>query len=444
VTEILLAILILLVLGALALLLALCKRHGSAGSAEAESQLRAQVAAFQAKAEELRNQVAALEAQAADLRERLQAEQGIRVAAETRLDAERRNFEEQRALLDEAQAKLKDAFAALSADALKDSRDQFLGQAEEQLKPIQALLGTYEQHLREIEKIRNDAYGGLKNHLDTLARAHDLLQKEAHQLSTALRSPTVRGRWGEMTLRRVVEVAGMSPHCDFEEQVSTPTEDGLQRPDMTIRLPGSRTIVVDAKVPLAAFMEAVEGKDEAARLAALARHAQDVRKHVQALSRKAYWDQFKEAPDFVVLFLAGESFFSAALEQDRSLLEDAMRSRVFLATPTTLMALLRIVAHGWHQQEMTENAERIGEAGRELYERVSKFVEHFSKIGDGLNRATKAYDEAFRSYESRVLPSGKRLAEQAAIIGKDLPEVVRVDGPSRSLPAAGNEGESHH
>ena len=442
VTDLLLGFLVMAVAALAVAVFYYAKRGAAAGHPEIENQLRAEAAGLQAKADELRGQITALDAQAADLRQRLEAEQGTRVAAETRLDAERRSFEEQRALLDEAQAKLKDAFAALSADALKDSREQFLSHAEERLKPIQSLLGTYEQHLREIEKIRNDAYGGLKNHLDTLARAHDLLQKEAHQLSTALRSPTVRGRWGEMTLRRVVEVAGMSPHCDFEEQVSTATEDGLQRPDMIIRLPGRRTIVVDSKVPLAAYMDAAEGKDEAARLAALARHAQDVRKHVQALSRKAYWDQFKDAPDFVVLFLPGESFFSAALEQDRSLLEDAMRSRVFLATPTTLMALLGVVAHGWHQQEMAENAEKIGDAGRELYDRVSKLVEHFSKIGDGLNRAAKSYDEAFRSYESRVLPSARRLAEQAAIVGKEMPEVTRVDGPSRSLPAPEAGGEA--
>ena len=440
--DLLLGLLVLAV-AALAVAVFYYAKRGRQGNPQVEADLRAQLAGLQAQADELRRQAAAMEAQAADLRERLQAEQGVRVAAETRLDAERRNFEEQRALLDEAQEKLKDAFAALSADALKDNRDQFLSHAEERLKPIQTLLATYEQHLRDIEKIRNDAYGGLKTHLDTLARAHDLLQKETHQLSTALRSPTVRGRWGEMTLRRVVEVAGMSPHCDFDEQVSIATEDGLQRPDMTIRLPGRRTIVVDSKVPLAAYMDAAEGKDEAARLAALARHAQDVRKHVQALSRKAYWDQFRDAPDFVVLFLPGESFFSAALEQDRSLLEDAMRSRVFLATPTTLMALLGIVAHGWHQQEMAENAEKIGQAGRELFDRVSKFVEHFSKIGDGLTKAAKSYDDALGSYESRVLPSAKRLAEQAAIVGKELPEVRPVDGPSRALPAAGDEGESH-
>jgi DNA recombination protein RmuC len=209
---------------------------------------------------------------------------------------------------------------------------------------------------------------------------------------------------------------------------------------MVIRLAGGRTIVVDSKVPLEAYMDAAEAKDEAARQAGLGRHAQDVRKHVRALGQKAYWDQFPAAPDFVVLFLPGESFFSAALEQDRSLMEDAMRSRVFLATPTTLMALLNVVAHGWHQQEVAAGAEAIGQTGRDLFERVCKLVEHFGKIGDGLTRAAKAYDAAFGSYESRVRPAAERLAEQAAVLGKDLPEVSPAAAPVRALPPAVAEG----
>jgi DNA recombination protein RmuC len=434
VTDVLLVVLILAV-GALAVaVFALLKRRGQ-GNAEAENQLRAQVAGVEATAESFRGQTVALAAQAADLRQRLEAEHGARVAAETRLDAERKSFDEQRQLLDEAETRLKDAFTALSADALKDSRTQFLSQADQRLKPIQDLIATYEGHLREIEKARNDAYGGLKNNLDSLAKAHDLLQREAHQLSTALRSPTVRGRWGEMTLRRVVEVAGMDPHCTFEEQASVTTEDGRLQPDMKIMLPGNRVIVVDSKVPLAAYLDAFEAKDEAARQQALGRHAQDVRRHVQALSRKAYWDQFKNAAEFVVLFLPGESFFSAALEQDRSLLEDAMANKVFLATPTTLMALLNVVAHGWRQQEMAENAEKIGAVGRELYERVCTFMGHFGKVGEGLKGAVGAYEAAIGSYEKRIVPAAKRLAEQAAITDKELPDVPRVDGPSRALAA---------
>ena len=440
-TDILLGLNLLLLLGILAFLIVLAKRRAG-GDAQAENDLRAQVAARDAQVAELRGQVAAGEKQAADLRQGLQAEHGARTGAEARLAAERQSFQEQRALLDEAQTKLKDAFAALSADALKNTSQQFLAQAEERLRPIRDLLGNYERHLGEIEKIRSDAYGGLKAHLDTLAQAHQVLQKEAHQLSTALRSPTVRGRWGEMTLRRVVEVAGMSPHCDFEEQVSVTGEDGALRPDMKIKLPGGRVIVTDSKVPLAAYMDAVEAKDEAARRAAFGRHAQDVRKHVAALSKKAYWDQFDGAAEFVVLFLPGESFFSAALEQDRTLMEDAMQNKVFLATPTTLMALLNVVAHGWRQQEMAENAERIGQAGKVLYDRLATFVEHFSGIGDALSRAGKAFDAAVGSYQSRIQPAARRLAEQAAISDKELPDVPPVDGPTRALPAPDGESQA--
>ena len=429
-TDALLGLVILLLLGVLALLAALWKRRGSP---EVQEQLRAQAAGLAAQAEELRGQVAKLEARSRELEQQVSDEIGGRRTAEASLAAERKNLAEQRALLDEAGRKLKDAFAALSDDALKANRNEFLTQADQRLKPVQELLARYEKHLGEIEQIRADAYGGLKNHLESLAKAHDLLQREAHQLSTALRSPTVRGRWGEMTLRRVVEVAGMGDHCTFEEQASVTTEDGRLRPDMKIMLPGNRVIVVDSKVPLAAYMDAFEAKDEAARQAALARHAQDVRKHVQALKQKAYWEQIGHAADFVVLFLPGESFFSAALEQDRSLLEDAMANKVFLATPTTLMALLNVVAHGWRQQEMAENAEKIGAVGRELYERISKFMEHFARVGDGLTAAGKAYNAAAGSYESRVQPAARRLAEQAAVADKELPEVPRVEPPTRTV-----------
>ena len=408
-TDPLLVILILLVLGVLVFLIVLAKRRRVGdGGAEAE------------------------------LRDRLEAEQAARVQAETRLEAEQKNLAEQRALLAEAEGKLKDAFKALSSDALKDSREQFLGQAEERLKPIQQLLAEYQKRLAEVEKSGMGAYSGLREYLDGLMKAQDSLRTQTTRLETALRgSPTARGRWGEMTLRRVVEVAGMSPHCDFTEQADVETEEGRQRPDMVIHLPGRRSIVVDSKVPLTAYMDAVESSEASAREAALARHAQDVRKHVRALAQKAYWDQLPEAPDFVVLFLPGEAFFSAALEADRTLMEDAMRSRVFLATPTTLMALLNVVAHGWRQQEMAENAEAIGETGRELFERVTKFVEHFAKIGEGLGRAAKAYDAAVGSYESRVRPSAERLAQQSAALGKELPAPEPASGPTRALP----EGE---
>jgi DNA recombination protein RmuC len=241
----------------------------------------------------------------------------------------------------------------------------------------------------------------------------------------------------------VVEVAGMSPHCDFDEQASTETEDGRRRPDMLIRLPNDRVIVVDSKVPLDAYMQAVEAADDAARAAALARHARHVRDRMVHLGQKAYASHIEASPDFVVLFLPLEAAFSAALEEDRGLIEDGMASGVVLATPTTLIALLKAVHYGWRQQEMAENAQRIGQTGRELYERVCVFLDHFAKVGDGLTRAADAYDKAVGSYESRVAPSARRLAEQAAA-GRDLPEAERSGRPSRRLPEpeAAAEGEA--
>ncbi|MDP6380177.1 MAG: DNA recombination protein RmuC, partial [Phycisphaerae bacterium] len=377
-----------------------------------------------------------------ELRARLENEQAARVAAETRLESEQKNLAEQKRLLDEAEEKLKDVFAALSAKALKDSREQFLGDAQQQLKPIQDLLKDYHKRLGEVEKTRSEAYGSLKQHIEGLVEAHRLLQKETLKLSTALRSPTVRGRWGEITLRRVVEVAGMSRYCDFDEQSSTSTEGGRLRPDMIVRLPNERLIVVDSKVPLDSYMDATEAEDEAARNAALAGHASAVRAHMRALSQKSYWSQFDNTPDFVVLFLPGESFFSAALEQDRTLIEEGMKSGVIIATPTTLIALLKAVSHGWQQQNVAENARQIADAGRELYDRICTFADHFGKVGDGLRRAMRSYNQAVGSYESRLQPSARRLAELDAASSRELPDVPEVAETLRSLPAEapGEEG----
>ena len=444
-TESLLAITILLLLGVLAFLLILVKRQGQGSNPEVENQLRSEIAGLQAQATERQAQAAARQAetaaaaasaetQARDLQKRLTDETGARRAAEASLAAERKNLVEQKSLLDQAETKLRDAFKALSADALKNSNAEFLAQAEQRLKPIRDLLGTYEGHLRDIEKIRADAYGGLKSHLENLALAHQSLKDETVRLKEALKSPTVRGRWGEVTLRRVVEVAGMSAYCDFEEQVSVAGDgDALQRPDMIVKLPNHRVIVVDSKVPLDAYLAAMDSTDDVARKAALVRHAQAVRSRVRALGQQSYWKQFQPAPDFVVLFLPGESFFSAALEQDHGLIEDGMECGVVLATPTTLIALLKAVAYGWRQEELAENAERIAEAGKQLYERICTFAEHLDGVGDGLRKAGKAYDKAVGSYERMLVPSARRLADLGAASGKDLPEMPTAEGPTRML-----------
>ncbi|MBI3599368.1 MAG: DNA recombination protein RmuC, partial [Nitrospinae bacterium] len=272
-------------------------------------------------------------------------------------------------------------------------------------------------------------------YLDDLKTTQERLQKETTALVSALKTPQVRGRWGEITLRRVVEVAGMSKYCDFIEQPSVETEDGRKRPDLIVKLPGDRTVIVDAKVPLRAYMEAIETTDDEKRKALLTQHAQAVRGHVKQLSSKAYWNQFKPTPDFVVLFLPAESFFSMALEQDRNLIEDGMASGVILATPTTLITVLRSVAYSWQQQQVAENSKQILETGVELFNRICKFAEYIGDIGKGLNTAVKSYNSAIGSWESRVMPGAQRLKELGASAPeKSLPELNQIDTNIRELP----------
>jgi len=367
-----------------------------------------------------------------NLRAELDGERQARVAAETRLEAEREKLADQKRLLDEAEAKLKDAFKALSADALRESREQFLGQADERLKPLRELLDAYQNRLREIEKARNQAYGGLTERVAAL-------NKETAALATALRNPAARGRWGELQLRRVLEMAGMLEHCDFHEQETRETEEGRLRPDVIVNLPNNRTIVVDSKAPIDAYVDAVDAPDEATRQEALARHARAVRDHMRALGQKAYWSQFDNTPDFVIMFLPGESFYRAAIEQDWSLIEKGWEQKVLLASPTVLFALCRAVYCGWQEKDLAENAAKIGDAGRKLYDRVCKFAEHLGKVGKGLKTATDAYDATVGSYRRNLEPGARRLADLGAGSGKELPDVASVEGPTRSLPPANEQ-----
>jgi len=352
------------------------------------------------------------------------------------------------------QTKLKEAFDSLSLNALRVNSQEFLKLAQQiiteakgelankqesvsnLIKPLQEALDKYERQTREMESKLSKDYGGVEKYLGQLSQINQDLQQETRNLVTALKTPQVKGRWGEMTLRRLVELAGLTRYCDFEEQVSVETEEGRRRPDLTVYLPGKRVIIVDAKAPLTAYMEAQEAPTEAERKNGLLRHARLVRNHMQSLCSKAYWTQFEATPDFVVLFLPGESFFSAALEQDRTLIEDGMKSRVILATPTTLMALLRTVAYTWQQQDVSENATRIAETGRELYERVTKFMEHLLNIREGIIKAAESYNEAVGSLEHRVLPTARRFKELgAAPADKEIPLVEPVDTYLRQLPA---------
>lgn len=405
---------------------------------------------------ELKEQNKQKEATIESIRSQLELTQQAKAVGETRLDEARKNIEEQKKVLGEATQKLSDTFKALSSDALVSNNQTFMNLANKFLEnfktdlkgdmntrqeslgrlidPLKDTLKRYEDNLNNIENDRKESYGALNTELKSFNEAQIKLQDETRNLVDALKKPQVRGRWGEITLRRVVEAAGMSKHCDFTEQVSMDTDEGRQRPDLIVTLPGERVVVVDAKAPLKAYLEAVETQDDKERENALIRHAKAVREHMRMLSSKVYWNQFSTTPDFVVLFLPGESFFSAALEQDRELLMDGVSSKVILATPTTLIALLRTVAFSWQQQHMQENSMKIAEAGAVLFERVCKFVEHLDDIRKNLENATHSFNRSVGSLESRIIPGARRLKELGVSAGdKELKDVQVIEAIPRKL-----------
>lgn len=415
---------------------------------EIQSQLKGEAEQKAAAVAELREVRSALH-DASVVRDQLNIEASLRVAAETKLKESQAHLEEQKKLLDEATARLTDTFNALSAQALKSNNETFLqiatrtfetlqaqskGDLETRQKaidglvnPLKETLHRYEMQIQEMEKARQNAYGGLDEQLRTLAVANQQLQRETGSLVTALRAPQVRGRWGEMTLRRAAELAGMSEHCDFTEQETLSGDDVRQRPDMIVNLPGGRRIAVDAKVPLQAFLDAVSATTQEARDSSLSRHSQLVRHHMTQLASRGYWEQFSQAPELVVLFLPGESFFAAAVEQDRTIIEDGMERRVVLSTPTTLVALLRAIAYGWRQEQLAKNAEEISELGKQLHDRIRTFISHFDGLGSSLKRSVESFNRARASLESRVLPSARKFKELKAATGEDIPEVEPVD-----------------
>ncbi|HKG04802.1 MAG TPA: DNA recombination protein RmuC [Conexibacter sp.] len=300
--------------------------------------------------------------------------------------------------------------------------------------PIHDALARMDTQLQRLERDRQQARGALDEQLRTLVAGQDRLRTETGALVAALRQPQTRGRWGELQLRRVVELAGMTAHCDFVEQASVATGDGLLRPDLVVQLPGGKQVVVDAKAPLNAFLDAYEARDETTRTQQLAAHARLLREHVKRLSAKAYWDQFDTAPDFVFLFLPGEHFYSAALEADPSLLEEGARQSVLIATPTTLIALLRAVAYGWQQERVAEDARAVAQLGRELHRRLETFAEHLQRVGTRLRGAVGAYNDAVGSFEHRVLPGVRRLAEHGVVsTERELAALERVEPTVREL-----------
>ncbi|MBI4765274.1 MAG: DNA recombination protein RmuC [Deltaproteobacteria bacterium] len=392
------------------------------------------------------------------LREEITALKQLQAELETTLHKERQGLEEKVALLDEAAQKMEDAFKALSAECLKSNNQQFLdlaratlekyqseakGDLEQRQKavegtvaPLKEALEKYVQQVQAMEMSRQQAYGSLSQHLENMAVTEKQLQQETGNLVKALRSPQVRGRWGEITLKRVAELAGMSEHCDFFEQETVNGEEGKLRPDMVVRLPNNKLVVVDSKAPLQSYLDSLESPAEEARKTKLQDHARLIQSHMQKLSAKNYWDQFPEAPEFVILFLPGENFFSAALEQNPYLIEEGVNQRVILATPTTLITLLRAVAYGWRQEALAENAQAISEMGKTLYERLVRLAVHFADLGRHLDKSMHSYNEAVGSLESRVLPAARRFKELGISSKANVPELGPLEKKARNFQSA--------
>lgn len=371
------------------------------------------------------------------------------------LEGERRAAHERKESFQQAADELAIKFKALSRDALKDNNQSFLELArvtlekfqdsakgdlelrqkaiDQLVKPLQESLQKVDGKIGEIERMRVGAYSELREQVKALATSQLQLQAETGNLVKALRTPHVRGRWGEIQLRRVVELAGMLQYCDFVEQETVATEDGRIRPDVIVRLPGNRTIVVDSKVPFDAFYESISTGDDAVRLLKVKEHARLVRSHITQLSRKSYWESVQPTPEFVLLFLPGETFYSAALENDPKLIEDGVGQGVIIATPSTLIALLKAVSYGWRQEQMATNAQEVSKLGKDLYDRLRVFTNYFADIGKGLDRALESYNKGVGSLEARVLVTARKFKERGAIAGEEIESIEPLDKTARAL-----------
>jgi len=354
---------------------------------------------------------------------------------------------ERLAAITDSREQVSTEFRALAADALRGNNEQFLHLAEstlerkqsavdELVKPLKASLEKVDAQIHAMEVQRSGAYATLTQQVRNMAEGQVKLGDETRRLVEALRTPATRGRWGEIQLRRVVEMAGMVAYCDFSEQVTAGAEGNRIRPDLIVRLPNNKRIVVDSKVPLKSYLESLEEPTEAGRAVKLKQHAVQIRNHLRSLSEKAYWAQFQPAPEFAILFLPGEIFFSAALQQDPELIEYGVAQNVILATPTTLIALLKAVAFGWKQDQFTENAKEVLDLGCTLYERIRIFTEQYNEIGKNLNRAASAYNKANGSLESRLLPAARRFEALGVSKGEQIPELVEAEPAGFALRAS--------
>ncbi len=372
------------------------------------------------------------------------------------LQLEKERYLEKIETIEESRKQLENSFSTLSQQALKLNNENFLALAKEKLsqfqiqaeanlekkeksietllQPIQSALKQTEEQIQSIEKDRKESFGSLSQHLKIINESQSDLRLETQNLVQALRRPEVRGQWGELTLKRIAELAGMVDHCDFYEQQQSDDADSRMRPDMVVRMPDKRELIIDAKTPLDAYLNASQTTDENARESALVRHARNVRERMRELSSKAYWNQFKNSPDFVVLFIPGEQFLSAALEQDPQLLEDALKNKVILATPTSIIALLRAVAFGWRQIAVAENAEKIRELGEDLYHRLATFAEHLHKLGKNLDSSVEQYNKAIGSLDRQVLSGARKFTELGIEKKKTIPELKIVENsPKNSI-----------
>jgi len=417
----------------------------SARDARHIGELEAQLAASREQGTRSSMQVAALEREIDALRAHLQ-------------NASERSaqLEERARMLGDSKQALENAFKSLSAEALRQNNAAFLDLARASLgqfqqraegdlekrqlaidalvKPVKDSLEKVHENIHALERTREQAYGEMRAQFSQMGEVQALLRQETANLVKALRAPHVRGRWGEMQLRRVVEMSGMMKHVDFVEQESAQSDDGKLRPDLIVRLPGGRQIVVDAKAPINSYLDAHEATDDNVRRTKLREHAQLVRSHLQSLSRKAYWDQFQPTPEMVVMFIPGEAFYSAALEVDPELLDNGFSQNVIMASPASLMALLKAAHYGWRQESLVDNAREISRLGAELYGRLNKMSEHFNGMGKGLEAALASYNAAVGSFESRVLVSARRFKELGATSQEaEIFELRAVEGGVRRL-----------